>query len=279
MFTGLEEINRRPRPFEFYTASDLWTDEYTSEQMLAFHLNGDIDVSSRNTAFIDRSVEWIVSRFNVGIGTAIADFGCGPGLYATRLARKRASVTGIDFSNRSILYARDIAREEGLTVRYVNQDYLDFETDERFDLIVMIMCDFCALSPAQRRKLLGTFHTLLKPGGSVLLDVYSLVAFDQRDEVAMYEVNHLNGFWSPNKYYSFVNTFKYESEKVILDKQTVVEADRTRIVYNWLQHFSPEEIEKEFAERGFRIEEFLSDVAGTPYAPESSEFAVVAKGS
>jgi hypothetical protein len=76
-----------------------------------------------------------------------------------------------------------------------------------------------------------------------------------------------------------VNTFKYESEKVILDKHTVVEADRTRIVYNWLQHFSPEEIEKEFAERGFRIEEFLSDVAGTPYAPESSEFAVVAKGS
>jgi hypothetical protein len=35
MFEELEKISSRPRPFEFYTASDLWTDEHTSEQMLA----------------------------------------------------------------------------------------------------------------------------------------------------------------------------------------------------------------------------------------------------
>jgi hypothetical protein len=48
-------------------------DEHTSEQMLSFPLDEDIDVSSRNAAFIDRSVEWIVSSFNVGAGTKIAD--------------------------------------------------------------------------------------------------------------------------------------------------------------------------------------------------------------
>jgi len=69
MFEELEKINTRPKPFEFYTASDLWTDEHTSEQMLAFHLNEDINVSSRNTEFISRSVEWIASHFNVGAGT------------------------------------------------------------------------------------------------------------------------------------------------------------------------------------------------------------------
>ena len=35
MFDQLEEIYSRPKPFEFYTASDLWTDEYTSKLMLA----------------------------------------------------------------------------------------------------------------------------------------------------------------------------------------------------------------------------------------------------
>jgi hypothetical protein len=55
MFEELERINARSEPFEFYTASDLWTDEHTSEQMLSFHLNEDVDVSSRNAAFIDRS--------------------------------------------------------------------------------------------------------------------------------------------------------------------------------------------------------------------------------
>jgi len=56
MFEQLEKINTAPKPFEFYTAADLWTDEYTSEQMLKFHLDAGIDASSRNMAFIDRSV-------------------------------------------------------------------------------------------------------------------------------------------------------------------------------------------------------------------------------
>jgi 2-polyprenyl-3-methyl-5-hydroxy-6-metoxy-1,4-benzoquinol methylase len=116
VFEELEKINRRPKPFEFYTASDLWTDEHTSEMMLSFHLNEDIDVSSRNAKFIDRSVEWIASRFNVGARTKIADFGCGPGLYATRLAQRQADVTGIDFSKRSIQYAQEVALRDGLTI-------------------------------------------------------------------------------------------------------------------------------------------------------------------
>ena len=82
MFKELEKINNRPRPFEFYTASELWTNEYTAKQMLQYHLNESIDVSSRRAEFIDRSVEWIVSRFGVENTTTVADFGCGPGLYA-----------------------------------------------------------------------------------------------------------------------------------------------------------------------------------------------------
>ena len=203
MFEELEKINTRPKPFEFYTAKELWTDEHTSKQMLSFHLKEDIDLSSRNAAFIDRSVEWIASHFNVQPGTKIADFGCGPGLYARRLAQRQANVTGTDFSKTSIQYAQGVAAREGLSVHYMNQNYLEFETEDRFHLILMIMCDFCALSPTQRKKMLSTFATFLEPGGSVLLDVYSLKAFEQREETATYEPNLHNGFWSPHKYYGF----------------------------------------------------------------------------
>ena len=277
LFAQLEAINARPEPFEFYTASDLWTDAHTSGQMLKFHLNGDVDVSSRKAAFIDRSVEWVVSRFSVGPGTRVADFGCGPGLYTTRLARTGAEVTGIDFSERSVRHAREVAEREGLPVRYVNRNYLDFQTDDRFDLILMIMCDFCALSPAQRKQLLTLFHTILQPGGAVLLDVYSLAAFDQREETGAYAPNLLDGFWSPNRYYGFLNTFKYEREKVVLDKYTIIEPARTRTVYNWLQYFSPEALEREFVDSGFTVEEMLADVAGAPYDAKAAEFAVVAR--
>jgi len=276
MFEELEKINERPEPFEFYTASDLWTDEHTSSQMLSFHLNEAIDVSSRNTEFINRSVEWIASRFNIGNDTKIVDFGCGPGLYTTRLAKRGANVTGIDFSGRSIEYAKKIAAREQLNICYLKQNYLDFESEDRFDLVLIIMCDFCALSPAQRKGILSKFHKILKSGGSVLLDVYSVSAFDQREDVATYEVNQLKGFWSPNKYYGFLNTFKYDDEKVVLDKHTIVESERIRTVYNWLQYFTPDELAQEFIKSGFSVDELYSDVAGAPYDRKSSEFAVIA---
>ena len=102
-------------------------------------------------------------------------------------------------------------------------------------------------------------------------------AFEQREETAIYETNLLSGFWSANRYYGFLNTFKYEREKAVLDKYTLVEADCTRTVYNWLQYFSPEELEREFVECGFKVAEIYSDVAGSPFDLEAKEFAVVAK--
>jgi len=277
MFDQLEQINSRPDPFEFYTAADLWTDDHTSKQMLAYHLNTDIDVSSRRGEFIDQSVAWIRSHFNVGTGTRIADFGCGPGLYANRLAKLGASITGIDFSERSIEHAHTVAAQAGLKATYVNQNYLEFETTDCFDIILMIMCDFCALSPAQRMTMLEKFQVMLAPGGSVLLDVYSLNAFERREEVVFYEENLQNGFWSPEKYYGFLTTFKYDDVSVVLDKYTIVEAKRIRTVYNWLQYFSPESLQSEFEKAGFTRHEFYGNVAGAPFTESASEFAIVGK--
>ena len=124
MFEQLERINERPEPFQFYTASDLWTDEHTSKQMLSFHLNEAIDVSSRNAEFINQSVKWIVTTFSIGSDSKIVDFGCGPGLYAARLAKHGANVTGIDFSERSIKYAEEVAAREQLNIRFVITTHL-----------------------------------------------------------------------------------------------------------------------------------------------------------
>lgn len=276
MYKELEKINSRPEPFQHYTAEELWTDEHTSKQMLKFHLNESIDVSSRNKKFIDLSVEWITSRLNVNNETSIIDFGCSPGLYTTRLAEKGAKVSGIDFSKNSIDHAKNVAIENALEIDYVLQNYLFFETDRRFDLITMIMCDFCALSPQQRKELLQKFYRLLKPDGSILLDVYSLESFSQREEQSLYEVNLLNSFWSSEKYYGFLNTFKYNEQKVILDKYTIVEKNRIRIVYNWLQYFSKESLITEFEVNNFKIENLYSDVAGSEFDPNSGEMAIIA---
>jgi hypothetical protein len=63
---------------------------------------------------------------------------------------------------------------------------------------------------------------------------------------------------------------------VVLDKFTIVERGRTRTIYNWLQYFSPETLGAEMNDCGLDVEKRYADVAGSPYDPGHTEFAVVA---
>ncbi|MEJ2128168.1 MAG: class I SAM-dependent methyltransferase [Woeseiaceae bacterium] len=275
LYSLLESASSKPRPFSVYTASELWTDEHTSAQMLAFHLDGEIDVSSRRTDFIDGSVRWMTDHFGLTGDSRIIDFGCGPGLYTSRFACLGATVFGVDFSSRSIEYAKAHALREDLAVTYVEADYLDFQPARSFDLVTMIMCDFCALSPAQRGTMLAKFGELLSEHGRIVLDVYSMQSFADKQEGVTCEKNQLNGFWSPHPYFGLVASFRYDDEKVGLDKYTIVEETRLREIYNWLQYFSPESLEREVHDAGLRVDELYGDVSGSPYDPEGAEFAVV----
>ena len=171
MFNKLKNINSRPKPFEYYTAIELWTNDYTAKQMLNFHLNEDLDLASRNKAFMDRSTKFIIEQFKMDNTKDVAEFGCGPGLYTHKFAETGAKVTGIDVSANSIKYAQDQAEKAGLDIDYIVADYLNFDTDKRFDLILLIFTDLCVLSPNQRSILLDKFRSLLKPDGKIFLDV------------------------------------------------------------------------------------------------------------
>jgi len=277
MYKQLNKINSTPKPYEFYTAQTLWTDKHISKKMLEYHLNPDIDPASRNQAFIKNSIDWMIRRFNIGKGIKIADFGCGPGFYTSAFAENGASVVGIDFSELSITYAQKQAELKKLSIQYVNKNYLNFKSDERFNLITLIYCDLCPLSPQQRQILLTKFYRHLESDGIVLLDVFSLAAFKNRHEIFKVEHLLLNGFWSADDYYVFLKTIKYDKENVILDKYRIIEKSREWEIYNWLQYYSKKSLSEEFSENGFQIEEYYSDLAGTPFQPESETIAIAAK--
>jgi 2-polyprenyl-3-methyl-5-hydroxy-6-metoxy-1,4-benzoquinol methylase len=218
-----------------------------------------------------------MNRFNLTPQSKIIDFGCGPGLYTSRFAEAGIDVTGVDFSRTSIQYAENFAKEHQLDVKYVHQNYLEFESDDKYDLITLIFCDFCALSPLQRAKLLEIFRRHLKPDGSIFMDVHSLNVYEKRDEIVTYEFNQMNRFWSQYDYYSFLNIFKYEDEKVTLDKYTIIEEHRTRVVYNWLQYYSLESLQNELNDNELQVVDFYSDVCGKAYSEKSDDIAVILK--
>ena len=277
MFDILEKINKRPEPFEFYTTPELWNDEYISRQMLDFHLNDDVDLASRNKTFVNRSVNWIIKKLNIGTETKVCDFGCGPGLYTTPFAEAGAEVTGIDLSNNSITYAKRLAKEKDLSINYVLNNYLDFDTEVKFDVITMIFCDFSVLSPDQRVNLLNKFRKFLKPDGALLLDVSSDNFFNIAEPKQTYDRVQSDGFWSPDPYFVFENSFKYDDIKLFLSKFTIVEKNKFRESYNWLQCYNMDSLSKLLSENGFTIQQTFANVAGDNLKDDSNEICVIAK--
>ena len=276
MFSFLKEQNSRPPLFSAYTAEELWTDPHVASQMLTHHLDPDQDLASRNHTFIERSIRWLSESFHLESGKSVLDLGCGPGLYANGLAELGALVTGVDFSAHSLTHARSVAESRGLQVAYHQANYLDLEVDGSFDLILLIFGDFCPLSPVQRGTLLDKVSAWLAPGGRFVFDVSSTAQCDSVDEVSDFEWAPEGGFWSLDPYFLFTNRFKYPEEDAYLDRYAIVEADRQREIFNWIQCFDQDRLTAELSEAGWEVEEFLGNLAGDPLDQKAKEFGVVA---
>jgi SAM-dependent methyltransferase len=268
--------SERPEPFSVYTTPEFWNDPHISERMLHHHLDSSTYFSSRPHDFIDRSVEWMVTRFKIGAGSRVLDLGCGPGLYAERLARRGAAVIGIDASHRSIDYAREVASREGLAAEYIAGSYLDIPLPADIDLALLIYRDLCALGPDQRQALLGAVRTSLADGGSLVFDVQGASGFEDTKEEVIEAENLHDGFFAPAPYLGRMERFRYPDERLVLERYTITDADGTREFYNWNQFLSPADIEVELGAAGFDTVEFLGSVAGDPFDPEWWEFAVAA---
>lgn len=261
MYLDLKKIHQRPALFSRYTADKLWTDPHLSAQMLKYHLNQETDLASRKMGIIDQTVGWIETKAGLS-GKKLIDLGCGPGLYAQRFHERGAIVTGIDFSESSTHFAKETARLNNAAIEYRTDNYLEAELPGNADLIVMIYCDICVLSPTQRKHLIGKVRRSLKPGGVFIFDVMSLKAFNEQQEKVDHGHCFMNNFWAKGDYFGFQNTFKYEDEKVVLDQYTIVEPHQTWQVFNWMQYFCMDDLRVELSNSGFthtRVEapEFL----------------------
>jgi len=156
---------KRPALYE-RTAQPFWTDPHISGEMLKAHLDPGTDAASRRPDFIARCADWIAA-LPLPEHARLLDIGCGPGLYARQFSARGLRVTGMDFSERSIAYAR----EQDAQSEYVLQNYLTMDYENVFDIVTLIYCDYGALIPNERAELLWRVHRALKPGGLFVFDV------------------------------------------------------------------------------------------------------------
>lgn len=253
---------------------NFWNDEHISKHMLTAHLNPDYEGASRKLSFIEQSVKWIKENIPSSEYPQLLDIGCGPGLYTERFCKAGYRVTGLDFSKRSIEYATSSGHQQGLDITYIYQDYLKMNYDNVFDVTTFIYCDYGALSVENRAIILRKIYHSLKSGGKLLLDVFSMVKYNEFEELKTWKVHEDGGFWSAEKYLSLNAQYKY-SDNVTLEQTAVITDNRIREYCIWNCYYTPATLIKEVYEAGFKKFDLFSDVTGKPYIEDSSTIAIL----
>ena len=266
----------RPDPFCEYTTPEFWNDEHISAQMLRFHLDPVAEPASRAHAFIDRSVEWLIPTVGLGVGSRLLDLGCGPGLYANRIAARGVDVLGIDVSHRSLEFAREVARERSLPASFREGNYLTCELGSGHDAAILIYEDYCALGPRQRECLLARVRAALRPGGRFVFDVTAVPRFSQYRDAVTREPNLMDGFWAEPPYVGTHETWTYPALNLILERYVIETATGERCFWNWMHCLAPDEVAAELAAAGFGEPTYFGDVAGAAFDPTATTFAVLA---
>ncbi len=254
----LIKITQKPEIYSPGT-SLMWVDEYISTQLLKTHLSQDIELASRKETTISSTVEWILQK-TPGDRLNILDLGCGPGLYTEKFAERGHIVTGMDFSSNSINYAKESARRKNLDISYIQQNYLELEEENKYDVILLIFTDFGVLIPNQRKILLNNIYRALKPGGTFLFDVLNENYEAQQSGSKDWELS-AEGFWSNKPYLAISESFYYEKQRVTLNQHVITnEAGGAEVYRFWIHTFSHAELGKIISSAGFNTIECYDNV-------------------
>lgn len=263
-----------PKQYE-KSEREFWLDPYISKQLLKAHLDQTNDGASRKLSVIDRSVDWLNEVVPAVDFKKVIDLGCGPGLYAERLAKKGYEVTAIDFSKNSIDYARSVAKEQNLAIDYRCESYLSWKEQDQYDLALLIYCDYGALSSEDRKLLLKNIHASLKKGGKLVLDVFSLQRLTDFQSENSWKLYESDSFWSSGKHAVISRNKRYD-HGITLEQTILLKEDDTVENFNiWHQYFDLHKIISELEGASFEITAYYADVCGNEYTEQSETICVI----
>lgn len=273
----LRELCRRPEPF--VPGEPLfWNDPHISLQMLESHLQPDSDGASRKRETIERTVNWLHTLLPIPADAKVIDLGCGPGLYCTRMHQLGWNVTGMDYSQRSIAYAKQAAEQAGHDIRYIYQDYLTLDHQEQYDAALLIYYDIGVFDDQRRDQVIERTRLALKPGGYFVFDVVTAKGAQMVKQVGRRWQAADSGFWRPGPHLVLQETFHYPEVAAWVDQYVVVDQNGGTAVYrNWDHYYTPEAICPALERLGFEVVAIYGDLMGTPLDAQSAALGVVAR--
>ena len=265
----LTSLQTPPAPYE--TGAEFWNDPWIARQLLQTHLDPGNDLASYKPETMAAICAYLPQAMGLARGAAVIDLGCGPGLYCAALCAAGYKMTGVDRSENSLQYAALHAP----AARFLRQSYLEPLGAQAYHAAIMISQDYGVLRPEARKTLLQNVRAALLPGGRFAFDVPTLRAYEARAAApATRWYASQSGLFRPHPHLVLEQTFACPQHRALCDAYAVLDTECT-LYRMWQTFFSPDTIRHELEENGFRVTELLSDLAGTPYADESTGIGVL----
>lgn len=169
----LAELLARPVPQPWQDGARIpWGDPGFSARMLREHLDQRHDRASRRLEVVERHVAWLHSHVLGARPARVLDLGCGPGLYAQRLAERGHRCVGIDCSPAAIAHARAEAERAQVACEYRLADLCAGAFGADFDAALLLSGELNTFAPADATALLAAVRAALCPGGTRVLEVH-----------------------------------------------------------------------------------------------------------
>jgi SAM-dependent methyltransferase len=266
-------INRIPRPAPWAEGDKIpWNEPGFSARMLREHLSQEHDAASRRSTIIDRQVEWIHQALLDGRATSVLDLGCGPGLYASRLACRGCRCTGIDFSPASIAYARQQAESQKLDCQFIEGDLRTVNFGKGFGLVMFIFGELNVFRPQDAHLILQKAYDALDPNGLLVLEPHTFEAVWGLGEQSSNWYSTPNGLFSEKPHIYLQESFWDESTCTATQRYFIVDAESgtmTRYA-STMQAYTDDQYRSLLQECGFREVEFHPSLEGkeTDYGQE-----------
>lgn len=167
---------------------------------------------------IEEGIKWLSKDSDI-----IIDFGCGNGSLLLRASYKgKASLVGIDISEKAVNSAENIARDNDLEDRSEFicggiEKLSQFEENEFDAGILSNVVD--NLLPEDARELLSKFHRIIEPDGKILLKLNDYVDPEQLEEWGSEEIS--DGFYKEETGLYFWNITDEEVDGLLTEYFTI----------------------------------------------------------
>ena len=206
--------------------------------------------------------EEIWRALHLQAGIRVFDCPCGDARVSVELAKRGASVHGIDINPRFVARAQQRFQQLGLAGSFARMDMREAHLPGGCDLLLNWFNSFGYFDEEDNRRTMAAFAAALRPGGQLLLESPNIEHLLQN--IAQKTDSEGRGApveWDAEKGQAYLYYPPTDKEEEVL---------------GIFRLYSPEEFQALFEGAGLNLEARYSE-SFTPYSPDSKRFILVAR--